>query len=804
MKATFLLTFILLININAAKSQTTQPGITGIIIDSINNKPIEYATIILKESKNDSAKSAVAMADGVFTFIGLRQVEYLLSVVAQGFKTKNMMINLANTTEGVKDLGALYMIIDAHNLKEVVVKENKLIAKQEIDRIIYNIQADPESKSSNILELMRKVPLLSVDGDNIIRLKGNTNFKIFINGKPSTIVDRNPQDILRNMPASGIDKLEVITTVPAKYDAEALGGIINIITTKKISDGYLGNASVSHRFLVSGPGVGGSMTMMEGKFGISAFLGGNLFHSPSTTNTTRRYSNTTTLLQSTDVKSNGSNGYLGTDLSYEVDSLNLISGQLNMGRNYNNNYNDLQSLLISVADPTQRYKLVSNNVLKGANFDASLNYQVGFKQNKNRLFTFSYRILKTNNNRMGDFNIPEGLSSQSPYKQHNDEKSLEQSFQIDYFHPFKKLTLEAGVKGIIRNSQSDFLFDAFGINQMYPTDVGLSSKFNNKQDIIGLYNSYQYKLNNWGFKAGIRVEHATIDASFISNHTDIRRSFFDYIPAVSIQRQLKNNTSLLFGYSRRIRRPEIQHLNPFVDRSNLNFISSGNPVLHPASSNSLEVSYSSFKKLSLYLRLNYDFYSRMVMPTLVYDVADHITQSTLKNTGHMSMFMSNVNVNYPLTSRWKVNVNLLAIYGQVNGLVNNTAVRNQRVMYYFSASSSYRFDNGWRATGSVNLNGADINLQGIENSPYRGCTFSVMKELMNDKCYFTVEANNPFSKYRNNTNTTNDLTFYQERTNQRYIRNFSASLSYRFGGLKSSLKKSKKGIANDDNGISPY
>jgi ferric enterobactin receptor len=104
----------------------------------------------------------------------------------------------------------------------------------------------------------------------------------------------------------------------------------------------------------------------------------------------------------------------------------------------------------------------------------------------------------------------------------------------------------------------------------------------------------------------------------------------------------------------------------------------------------------------------------------------------------------------------------------------------------------------------VNLNGADINLQGIENSPYRGCGFSVTKELMKDKCYFTAEASNPFSRYRNNTGTTNAPGFYQERTNQRYLRSFGASLNYRFGGLKSSLKKSKKGIASDDNGISPY
>lgn len=805
MKAKFLLPFILLITIHAAKSQTISPGLTGMLLDSINNKPIEYATLILKESKSDVAKSTMAKADGVFTFTGLRPVEYLLTVAAQGFKTRNMAVDLTGTEKAVKDLGALYMITDVHQLKEVMVKENKPLAKQEIDRITYNVQADPESKSANMLEIMRKVPLLSVDGDNTIRLKGNTNYKIFINGKPSTIVDRNPQDILRNMPAAGIDKLEVITTVPAKYDAEALDGIINIVTTKKISDGYLGNVNTSHRFPVGGPGMGGSFTIKDGKFGISGFMGGSLFDSPPTTNSTNRYTGTTTLLQRTGVKAEGKNGYFGSDLSYEIDSLNLLSGQFNIGGTHNRNHSDLQSSLTSADDPVQIYGLQSDNKLKGANLDASLNYQIGFKSDNNRLLTFSYRILEANNNRSGKFVVADETSYPSPdYNQQNDERSLEQSFQADYVHPFKKMTLEAGVKGTIRNNKSDFLYDTLGTNQIYVMNEGLRNKFQNTQDIIGLYNSYQYKLNDWGFKAGLRLEYATIDADFISSHTQIKRSYFDYIPSVSVQKQFKNNTTMLLGYSRKIRRPEIQHLNPFIDRSNPSFESSGNPDLRPASSNSLELSYSSFKKLSLYVRVNYDFYSKMVMPAQVFDAVNNITRSTLENSGRMRMVMSNINIGYPFTSRWTINTNLLTIYGQVDGLVENTVVRNQRLMYYFSASSSYRFDKGWRASGSVNLNGADINLQGIENSPYRGCGFSVTKELIKDRCYFTAEASNPFSRYRNNTGTTNAPAFYQERTNQRYLRSFSASLNYRFGGLKSSLKKSKKGIASDDNGISPY
>lgn len=803
LKILLVLNTILLVSIYGAKAQTRQ--LKGNVIDSINNKPIEFVTLILRENKSNNVKSTISTANGTFTFFGLKPVEYLLTVVAQGFKEKNVTVNLTNDTKEIKNIGSIYTVEETHHLNEIVVTANKPIAKQEIDRIVYNMQSDPDSKSSSVLEIIRKVPLLSVDGDNTIRLKGNKNYKIFINGKPSTILDRNPQNILRNMQASSIEKLEVITTVPAKYDAEALDGIINIITIKKIIDGYSGNVNVSHGLIMGGPGVGGSFTVKDGKVGVSGFLGGSLFDSPSTTNSSKRHTSTTTLLQSTGVKLNSRNAYFGSAISYEVDSLNLLSGQFNISGNRNNTNGDLNSELTSFTSPAERYKLISNNMLKGANFDASLDYQKGFKIDKNRLLTLSYRVLETDNYRTGNFDVTDAFLYQSPdYNQSNNERSLEHSFQIDYFHPFKKLILEAGAKGIIRNNISNFLYDTLGTNQIYAIDEKLSNKFNNTQDIIGLYNSCQYKLNRWGFKAGVRVERATINADFISNDMQVKRIYLDYIPSVSVQKQFKNNTSLLLGYSRKIRRPEIKHLNPFLDRSNPNFESSGNPSLQPASSNSLELSYSSFKKLSLYVRLNCELNFKMVLPTLVYDEVDNITRSTLENTARMRMVGTMIYINYPLTSRWNTTANLMTIYGKIDGLVNNIKVSNQRVMYYFSASTSYSFDKGWSAAGSVNLNGADINLQGIENSAYRGCGFSVTKKFLKDKCYFTAQSSNPFSEYRNNTSKTNSTTFNQEITNQRYLRSFSASLSYRFGGLKSNLMKNKKGIVNDDSGISPY
>ncbi len=789
-----------------ANAQNMSINISGIIVDSLKNQPLGYITLILKEDKTNSAQNALSDNDGIFKFSGLKPVAYVLTINEQGFKNKNLIINLIRNTKSTINLGVLRLLPDVNSLKEVIVKGNGPVAKQEIDRISYNVQADPESKRANVLDLMRKVPLLSVDGEQMIRLRGSTNYRIFINGQPSVIFDKNPQDILRTMPASGIEKFEIITVIPAKYQAEALDGIINIVTLKKVNDGYAGNINISYRVPAVGPGAGGTLNIKSGRLGLSAFTGASLTSTPPVTNSLERFTETTTLMQNTVVKAKGNNKYWGTDWSFELDSLKLISGQLNVSENHSFKSSYLHSLLNDSNNSTQSYRLNSNNVLNGNNIDASLNYQAGFKKDKSRLLTFSYRVFKTKNNRKGDFDVAEATRYALPdYKQSNHENSLEQSFQADYFHPFKKLILEAGLKGTFRSNKSQFEYGTLGNNQAYDINQGLSNRFNNTQIILGIYNSYQYRLNKqWNFKAGIRLEQSAINANFMSEQLQVKRSYFDYIPSLSIQKQLKNNASLLFGYSRKIKRPEIQHLNPFVDRSNPNNESSGNPDLQPASSNSLELSYSSFKKLSLYLRLNYDLNSRLVFPILTYDAANRVTQSVLSNSGYLRMGGVSVYASYPVVSRLTASTNLTTIYGRINGLINNALVSNQRVMYYFSASSSYRFDKGWRMSGSVNLNGADINLQGIENSAYRGCGFSITKELSKNQWYFTLEANNPFSKYRNNNSTTNGENFYQERNNQRYLSNFALSLNYHFGALKSNVKKTQKVTLNDDKGISLY
>ena len=779
-------------------------GIQGIVVDSTSEKPLSSVTMSLKDDLSKAKNLKITNEDGKFVYQGLNPGEYILEISVVGYESSKLNINLSNEIKSVKKLDTLFLSKKSNTLKEVTIKANKPLTTQEIDRVVYNVQADPESRSSTTLEMMRKVPLLSVDGEENIRLKGITNYRIFINGKPSGMLDRNPGDVLRSMPASGIERLEVITTIPAKYDAEGLSGIINIVTTKKISDGYSGNINLNGRLPVLGPALGSSITMKADKLGISSFGGGSFSSSPSTINAIDRNSVTANFLQQGKNRGNSWNGYFGADVSYEADSLSLISGQFNVNGKNSKGTGRQSSLLNNFnTNAIQSYRLQDEFDTRNGGWDASLNYQKGFKSDKRRLLTFSYRLLHIADTKLNDLRFSEEEPHLSPdYQQTNKQKSFEQSIQIDYVLPLKKVNVEAGIKGTLRNNKSDFRNDTLNDDGLYDLNEIRSNVFNNQQKIMALYNSYQFRASKkWAFKFGMRLEQAILQADFISTATNLKKTYLSFLPSISAQRKLNGNSSLMFSYSRKVKRPNIQHLNPFEDRSNPNFISSGNPDLQPAAAHSFEIGYSLIKKTSLNIRLTYDSYSGLVYPRLSYQANDNITRSVLENTGSVRYITSNVNINTSLTKRWSVNTNLLPVYGWITGVVNNTEIRNQGFMYYLSASTQYRFEKGWRMFAGTNINGSDISLQGISNNPYRGCGFSVSKGYMKDKLTLSAQINNPFSKYRYNTTHTHDPYFSQTTLRQSYLRSVSASLNYRFGELKTGIKKNKKGITTDDNGI---
>lgn len=772
--------------------------ISGKITDSLDKKPIDFATVLLKNDKKVFLKSVVSTKDGSFVLNGLSAGNYSISIVYVGYQTKVIPVILNTTSKNFDDIPLKAL---ATQLKGVEVTADRPLIKQEIDRISYDVKADPESKVNSVLEMMRKVPLLSLDADDNIQLQGNSNYKILINGKPSGMMERNPKDILKSMPASSIEKIEVITTPPAKYDGEGLAGIINIITHKKADNGSNGSINVNERFPVGGPGLGGSFTVKSGKFGISTNAGGSLNSSPLLNNSNTRLTqgnSPTSLFQNGTRDFSGKSGYAGVELSFEIDSLNLISGQVNYNANSNESLNTQYSALHSATSLMQSYELRNDLEGSGNGVDAAFNYQLGFKKDKNRLLTFSYRYYSFKNNQFNSVAIFNPVAYTQPnYQQDNTGGSAEQTVQIDYVYPLKKVTIEAGFKAIFRDNSSDFQFLTLNSSGAFVPDPLRTNGFDNQQNVYGLYNTYQFTLGKWGVKAGVRVEQTEIDATFAGTTQNLNSSSLNFIPSISVNRKFKDMSSINLGFTSRIQRPGINQLNPFVDRSNPNFESSGNPDLKPTSGQSIELNYSRFKKVSLNIGMRAMFINNMVMPQVVTDPVTNITRSSFGNTGGATLIGLNVNVNYPINNKLRANLGVMVSYGMVKGKINGVAIDNKGFMNRAFTSVSYRPTKTLQTTASMNYNGPNLSLQGSTNA-FVGSSFSVSKDLFNNKVSFSIAANNVFSKYRNAINLTNGPNFSQESYNQNYQRNFTTSINYRFGRLKENIKKNKKGISNND------
>ncbi|MGZ3873101.1 MAG: outer membrane beta-barrel family protein, partial [Mucilaginibacter sp.] len=633
-----------------------------------------------------------------------------------------------------------------------------------------------------------------------IQLKGEGNYKILINGKPSSLVAHNPSDVFKSMPASSIQKIEVITTPPAKYDAEGLAGIINIITNKKIDQGYNGSINMRYNSLY-GPGGGLQLTVKQGKLGISNYTGYGYQKKRrgSSESTRQTFGDSATYLHqsSTNVNS-GRYIYTSTELSYEIDSLNLVTASFDYNNSRNNSESDQLSNEFDANNAlTQSYRIANTGDSKYHGVDFGVNYQLGFKSDKNRLLTLSYKYSNSPGQSYNANTIFDRFNYSLPsYLQQNNTGTREQTMQADYVHPLKKITIEGGVKAILRDNSSGFGTSNFvDSTQTYLSDPVNTDNFTYNQDVYSVYNTYQYNLNNWGIKAGARFEGTDIKAHFISQATDLDRSYTNFVPSVSVQRKLKNGASFTLGFTNRIQRPDISLLNPFVNKTNPKFISTGNPDLKPVVNHSLELNFSKFSKGSFNIGMSYAFSNNTIQN--VSRLLDTVTYTTYENLGSSKNLGLNSSISYPITKKFNINLNTRLSNIWLKGYYNGQLYSNKGLVGYAFSYAGYKITDTWRAGANVGFQSASVSLQGKSSSNIF-TSVSTSKDILDKKGSLFFNVNNPFSQYRNFKNYTRDPDFYQTTSSLYPIRSFNFGFNYRFGKLKADIKKNQRGIDNDD------
>jgi outer membrane receptor protein involved in Fe transport len=782
--------------LSSLKAQENKYQISGSIVDSLSQKPGEYFTVSLKK---DAAviKSAVSDQRGKFTFTGISKGQYTLILGSLGYKSKQLALKLTADV----DLGKINMISAGNELNEVAVSGSRPIIKQEPDRITYDIQADPENKVLSVMDMMRKVPLLSVDADDNVKLKGTGNYRILINGKPSGILTRDPKEYLKSMPAAGVQKIEVITTPPSKYESEGLSGIINIITSRKMENGYNGNVNVRQQF-PGGPSGNLNLTVKQGNFGANLYGGTGIWQVDGLKITDIRNSRGTAVpsslyssgLQTVDNRW----AWGGGELSYEIDSLNLITVEVNPYGGYNEQ--DLnQQFDINDGAVFSGYDMNSRTRYEWGGMDYTLNYQKGFKDKKEHLLTFSYKLFDSSEPQLNDVLFTKRMNFSGPnYKQENNSRSKEQTAQLDYINPFKNITVEAGIKAILRNGESNFQYLSLNEDQgVYQIDPSQSNVYNNDQNIFGIYNTYTLKLKDWTFKGGARLEGTYVEGNFESTNSSVNTNYFNLIPSVSMNRTLKNSQSVSLGFTQRIQRPGIWDLNPFVDKSRPNFEIYGNPELEATLSNNFELTYSNFKKGSLNLSLSYNFANNTQQQVFEYIEAENLTRVTSFNIGKTRLLGTNANFNYPVTAKWNLNISGNLNYIWLEGMINGVITKNKGVTGYANMNSSYKFEKTWKASLSFNYGAPDVMLQGQSND-YYFLAFSGSKDIIKDKLTLSTMISNPFQKFRAFKSFSEGVNFTQERIRENPFRRVNLTLNWKFGKLEGSIKKSERSITNDD------
>ena len=726
--------------------------------------------------------------------------------------------------EKLVDFGTLYITDASNELGQVEVVAQKPLVKADIDKIEYNVQDDPDSKSNSVLEMLRKVPLVTVDGEDNIKVNGSSSFKVYVNGKPNNMMSNNPTEVLKSMPANSIKHIEVITNPGPKYDAEGVGGILNIVTVGSGLEGYTATFSGN----VSNMGAGGGLfgTVKSGKLTVSARYNYNYNDRPRSYSGGNRRTVGDITEGSSDLDYDGSSKGHGNfqsgsmEASYEIDTLRLVSMSFGLWGGGNNSTSINNTLATAPGTSNELYRYVSDGRSKSSwySIDGGVDYQRMFHV-KDRMFTLSYKI-NTSPQTSDSYSTYNDMHAATDwedflkrlYDLNNDgsQNTTEHTFQADYTTPIGKIhTLEAGAKYILRdNSSEDDRYERqIGTTGDYVLDEEHSSHYKHQNDILAAYMGYGLRVKKISGRLGVRYEHTKQEVKYLLGRGDnFNKNFDDVVPSASIGYKLTDMSNLRFGYNMRIYRPGIWYLNPYLDDSNPTNISQGNSHLDSEKSHSFNLSYSNFtQKFNINLSARYSFTNNSIervteqvkdtdIPGLQNPTGKEVLYSTYQNIGKSKNASLSGYVNWNATSNTRIYANFYGNYTYMEG-ANGLKNDGWNLFAYGGAQQSLPHD--WRI--SLNIYGQTpwIMLQG-KGSSFFDYGLSVNKSFLNKRLTLSAFASNFFKKYTSPTSSIEGVGFTQDSWNRYTRQRFGVSVSYRIGELKASVKKAARTISNDD------
>src|SRR5690554_1949486 len=607
---------IFLATLSYAQGPNRQITVTGKVIDADTSEPLEFATLVLQKVDDPNV-----ITGGITDQNGEFRVEApagRYNVRVEFISYRPFTLNNQNITED-KDLGTVELAIDVAQLDAVEVVGEKTTVEVRLDKKVYNLGKDLTTSGATVTDALNNVPSVTVDVEGAISLRGNENVRILINGKPSAMAGFGSTDALKQLPADAIEKVEVITSPSARYDAEGTAGILNIVLKKEKTLGFNGSVSLTTGY-PSTSRISANLNLRTNKFNIFTTLGHFYREPPGRANFDNRYFGGSAFDRVTEDremirKDNGFNVNLGmeyflTDRSSITASVfTRLSDEQDDTKNSTTRYIDT-----TIDSRTLREELEKQD---DKSYQISLNYTNHFNDEGHKLTAdFQYSTDdETNNTDVFENQFYPSQAYIDRERVFETDVENEYLIQADYVLPMGDAQFEAGYRGDLEHTKNDYELSRYNPEtDEFTVDYGLTNVFDYEENVHALYTQYGNKFGKFSFLLGLRLENTQlkgkVDAENISGNTvfdlNFDKNYTGLFPTVNLTYELKENENITLGYNRRINRPRRWYLNPFPSRSSETNVFQGNPSLDPAYASAFDLGYlKRWDKLTLTTSIYY-------------------------------------------------------------------------------------------------------------------------------------------------------------------------------------------------------
>ncbi len=667
-------------------SQTT---VKGILVDQSLGEGEPYATVrVFQPGKSDKAVAMFLTGeDGRFSHEVKGRGKYDIVFSSVGKKELRRAIELPGS--GELDLGTVYVTDDATMLGGVEVVGQKPLVKMEVDKMSYNVSEDEDAKASTVLDMLRKVPMVTVDGQDNISVNGSSSFKIYVDGKPNVMFQSNPSMIFKSMPAAAVKSIEVVTNPGARYDAEGAGGVLNIVMNRMDAQAMqsLNGINGTLRAQAGNRGVGGGafVSGQQGKFSFSANVMEN-YSTPGTTDVEMDQQNgggTILTNAATTVKLPFTLG--NVSLGYDLDAMSSLNATFSLTSfNMKNKGTTTTRQLGGAYGSGFNYITNMNTRNARTSFSGNVDYQRFFNKERTQSLVLTYQLSYSPSKTEQDNDFQSDVAATIDLTDRhsvNREHTTDHTFQADYTMPTAPgHTLSLGAKTTIHNATSDADYFLSGI-----ADAGSGMDYTYKNIIGAAYAEYAAQWNQLGAKAGLRYEHTWQEVEYRQGlGRDFSTDYGSLVPTASLSYNLTQGSNIGLTYNMRISRPGISYLNPYIDRSDPNALAYGNTNLDVEKSHNISLVYNKFtQKLMLNVNLHHNFTDNAIEQYSFFD--GQLLNTTYGNIVKRHQTGANVYANWLATPKTRL---------FVNGSLNYTDMRSETLNMR---------SNGWTATAMTGV-----------------------------------------------------------------------------------------------------